>query len=448
MGGGAARDKSNVWFREAALKILVYEPSPGGHRFQYVAVLIQALGGADREIVLATSKGARVSAQYKAHLRSLEHAFHCDDSIRLGSSSVVSYWLKAFLAFRRAVRKHRPDLIYVPFGDGLSQIMGVARLLGVRVSEHKSKMHVLLFRGVVPGDAEGAMGALKSVIWQWITAMAGVTRYHLINPIQLEAIGKYGLQKLADRVCLIPEPVEHMDAIDSTEARRRLGIPVGGRYVACLGALDGRKGVDLLIRAFGQAGLNRDDRLLLLGGASEEIRLLLEKDFGDLVDDQRIVVIDRYVSQEELEAGLFAADLICTPYPNHLTSSGFVVRAAAAGKPVLASDVGWMGQMVPRYELGMVCNVKDISKFSFAIENALECAESFVCSARAQAFSGYHSIDNTIAHWRATLPEDMGHGSETMMVKWESVQAVPPAWKVPGIVQDAPNRAAVVGDGS
>ncbi len=431
-----------------SLRILVYEPSPGGHRFQYVAVLIRALGGGGREIVLATSEGARETPQYKTHLGSLEHAFHCDDSIGFDAASTLMYWTKAFLALRRAVRKHRPDMIYLPFGDGLSQVMGIARLLGIRISGHNPKMHVLLFRGVVPGEEMGLMAKLKAATWQWVTASAGAARYHLINPIQLEGIKKHGLRKLAGQVCLIPEPVEHMEVIDSAEARGRLGIPVTGRYIACLGALDGRKGVDLLVKAFGRARLNHDDRLLLMGSASKEIRWLLENDFRRLIEDQRIVIVDRYVSQEELEAGLFAADVICTPYPNHLTSSGFVVRAAVAGKPTLASDVGWMGQMVPRFELGAVCHVKDIEKFSAAIGDALECAESFVCSPRAQAFSNYHSIDNTIAHWRATLPRHIQHDTETEIMKWEDVEAVPPSRKISTVPELEPLRPAVVNGGS
>ena len=430
------------------MKILVYEPGSRGHRFQYVAVLIRALGTAGEEIVFATSEGARETVQYKTHLEALEHEFHCDDSIRLDASSTAMYWVRAFLAFRRAVRKHRPDMVYVPFGDGLSQIIGVARLLGVRISGHDPKIHVLLFRGVVPGHGKGAMRTLKAGVWQWVTASAKVTRYHLINPIQLEGINKHGLRKLADQLCLIPEPVERMDVIESREARRRLGLPVTGRYIACLGALDRRKGADLLIKAFGLARLNHDDRLLLLGNASEEVRELLEKEFRYLVDDGRIVVIDRYVSQDELEAALFAVDVVCTPYPNHLTSSGFVVRAAAAGRPVLASSVGWMGRMVPGFELGTVCNVKDIEEFSLAIEDALDRVKFFVRSPRAKAFSSYHSMDNTIAHWRATLPGDVQHGVGARIIKWEEVEAVPRERRAIRAPQVEHLRTGTVQDGS
>ena len=54
----------------------------------------------------------------------------------------------------------------------------------------------------------------------------------------------------AARFGLIPEPVEEGTAIDRDEARRRLAIPSGGRYVAMVGTLEPRKGIEELLAAF------------------------------------------------------------------------------------------------------------------------------------------------------------------------------------------------------
>jgi hypothetical protein len=67
----------------------------------------------------------------------------------------------------------------------------------------------------------------------------------LLDPWILRGLG------VADesRFRLIPEPVEQRVPMDRREARRLLAIPVDGRYVAMIGALEPRKGIEELLAA-------------------------------------------------------------------------------------------------------------------------------------------------------------------------------------------------------
>jgi hypothetical protein len=59
------------------------------------------------------------------------------------------------------------------------------------------------------------------------------------------------------------------------------------------------------------------------------------------VDDGRLIVLDRYLSHEEINACCAAGNLIATPYRPHPHPSAIVLYAASAGKMVLAVNNGW-----------------------------------------------------------------------------------------------------------
>ena len=67
--------------------------------------------------------------------------------------------------------------------------------------------------------------------------------------------------------------MEQLPQVDRVEARRVLGIPVDGRYVATVGGMDLRKGIDLLAGGIYAGTAERaDDRLLLVGKMSQPMR--------------------------------------------------------------------------------------------------------------------------------------------------------------------------------
>ena len=81
------------------------------------------------------------------------------------------------------------------------------------------------------------------------------------------------------------------------------------------------------LAAFERSPLAADDRVLLVGRATPPIRELLQTRYDQLIRQQRIVVVDRYVSDEELGAAFFAADVVAVTHPRQIGSSGTLVRA-------------------------------------------------------------------------------------------------------------------------
>jgi glycosyltransferase involved in cell wall biosynthesis len=219
----------------------------------------------------------------------------------------------------------------------------------------------------------------------------------------------------------MPDPIDPWVSVSKAEARRRLGIGVEGRYIGCVGAMTPIKGVDLLIKAFAAARVSSGDRLLLVGKMDNTVRGLVQHDMAELAKRDRIVVIDRYVSDEELSLAVDAMDVVCTPYPNHIGSASIVIRGAAAHRPVLAQAFGWMGMVVPRFGLGWTCEVRDRDTFSGAIQRALANAEYYQFGPSVESFVNFHTVPNFIAHWTRNVRARLGKPMPAEMVSWDDV---------------------------
>ena len=76
------------------------------------------------------------------------------------------------------------------------------------------------------------------------------------------------------------------------------------------------------------------------------IRLAALEKAGDAM------VINRFILQEEVEWCFAASDAVLLPYRKHFGSSGVLVQAAMAGKPVIASDEGLTADRVRRFNMG------------------------------------------------------------------------------------------------
>ena len=131
-----------------------------------------------------------------------------------------------------------------------------------------------------------------------------------------------------------------------------LRLPEHKKLIMSIGMQDHRKGVDYLIGACARWQPAEPASIVLAGPLSPQIRQLVTNEYRHLVDDGRLIVLDRYLSNEEINACCAAGDLIATPYRPQPHPSAIVLHAAAAGKMVLAANNGWLAYMVPKFSLG------------------------------------------------------------------------------------------------
>lgn len=414
------------------MRVCVFEPDHTGHHLTYARLLLAALLDVPgTTVVLVTGAVAGSTPEYAAQVAPVVARRAVQG--RLTVETVVPTPLPRrplanararTAALLHAVRRTGADHVLVPYADGLAQVWGAARAVGAGALPRGVEAEGLIMRGgfAYPRPGTDIGGLVRAALGRHLIARAPLVQVHFLDPIPFDAVRRAG-GSLAARARLMPDPVEPPPPLDRQTARAQLGIPPDGRYIGCAGGIDERKGADRLLRAFADASLGATDRLLLVGRASPGVRRLLETDLAVLVHAGRVISLDRYVSDEELTAGMAAMDLVCTPYPGHVGSASIVIRAAAAGRMVLASDFGWMQYVVPRFGLGRTCDATDAAALAAALPAALDAAAAFRSGAAAAAFAAFHSPANFATAWTARLRERLGLPPAPASRTWEDVEA-------------------------
>lgn len=150
----------------------------------------------------------------------------------------------------------------------------------------------------------------------------------------------------------------HLDFVahtarDQAEARRVRGVPRDERMALCIGFYAEPKGFeDAAARfvALRQAGkLSPKAKLRIVTSVREEGDVVkqaeLERLRASMQGDTGVVVDVRYVTNEEFDDWLMAADLVLLPYRRSF-SSGIAARAVLLGRPVAVRDVGGLGEQI------------------------------------------------------------------------------------------------------
>jgi hypothetical protein len=108
-------------------------------------------------------------------------------------------------------------------------------------------------------------------------------------------------------------------------------------------------------------------------------------------------------------------------------SSSFVIRAAAARRPVLADDFGWTSWTIRRFGLGWCVDIWNESAYADALRGAIEQAATKTFSPAAERFVRFHLAENFKAHWTARLRERLGLPQDPNLLTWQWVLDEPAA---------------------
>jgi glycosyltransferase involved in cell wall biosynthesis len=392
------------------MRILIFEPDFGGHRYTYIRHLItglKPLSGID-SITLVISKAGHASDEYETQLKPIEDGINVMPELEVPTGSQLEVAKQRFNALDEAIKRHDADHLYVPSADGLTQVLGARSLLpGGKIIPKHMTTEAAMHRGSFAYPAGDLQRKAKIALGFKTIERSPWTRIHFVDPLGYEA-AKVMSKKLATRSVVLADPVDAVQEINKKQARKNLGIEQTGRWIGVSGAIDARKGCDKLLAAFDMAKLGDSDRLLLAGKAHDDIRALVKDKYQHHVDSGRLVMIDRYISDDELAWSLSAMDVVCTAHPSHVGLSNIALRALAANRLVLGSSFGWLGRVVPAFEMGVVCNVSSAKEFAGAIEQALDGAQWYKRTAAGKRLLEFHSQENHIAGWTTLIREKLG----------------------------------------
>ena len=249
-----------------------------------------------------------------------------------------------WLATGLMINKERPDILilrfWLPFmGPSLGTIGRLVR------SNHHTRV-ICIFDNVIPhekragdkqltkyftGAIDGAIVLAKSVGEDLKKIRSGIPV--MFNPHPL--YDNYGMKY----------PREH--------ALEALKLSPEKSYLLFFGFIRAYKGLDLLIEAFADPVLRNRNLVLLVAGEFYEDPDPYKELIRKYNLDSEVILIDRFIRDDEVSFFFSASDLIVQPYRS-ATQSGVTQIAFHFEKPMLVTDVGGLKEIVPDGRCGYV----------------------------------------------------------------------------------------------
>lgn len=153
-------------------------------------------------------------------------------------------------------------------------------------------------------------------------------------------------------------------------------LPAMQGYVLFVGSISSYKGVDVLCEAMLRVHRQHADAELLVAGSGQ-----LYFDVTPYEQAGFLTLHNRYLSNEELAGFLARAAFVVCPYKD-ATQSGVVMSAFALGKPVVATRVGGLPEMVTDRRHGLLVPPNDADALASAISTLLEQPEQLETMSR------------------------------------------------------------------
>jgi glycosyltransferase involved in cell wall biosynthesis len=172
-------------------------------------------------------------------------------------------------------------------------------------------------------------------------------------------------------VAAIPLPAPGV-AADRGAARRRLGVE--GRLVLFLGLVRRYKGVETLLEAAPRIVRECGARIAVVGEVFPDAsRLARVREASPVAGS--ILWKDQYVSEEEMGLWLAASDVVVLPY-REISASAIAARAVGARRPMAASAVGGLKEVVRAGVTGELFEPGDASGLAEAVRRVFERGSS------------------------------------------------------------------------
>jgi glycosyltransferase involved in cell wall biosynthesis len=258
-----------------------------------------------------------------------------------------------WIAVGREIRRRRPDLLILRFW---MPFFGPCFGTITRVAKRGTNMKMLLIcDNIVPHEHRPFDGAFTRYLFR--------SADHFL--VQSHAVEKE-LQEFRPGASyrMVPHPVYRIfgNPMDKQEARRSLGIRAA-RVLLFFGYIRAYKGVDVLIRSM--ADLPSDIHALVVGEFYEDegkYRSLIR----ELGLEDRITIHADYVPTQEVHRFFSTADVVVLPYLS-ATQSGIAQIAYNFDKPVIATDVGGLAEVVIDGKTGYIVPPRDPLRLAAAI---------------------------------------------------------------------------------
>lgn len=358
---------------------------------EYCIRLAGGIANEDTQVLLLLS---REEAQPYRHLVKDSVEFFEFDKPRLRQPIQQGRML---ISLVRRIRAFKPDVIHMQLGHMWFNLLGLPLLRDIPLvlTVHDSLVHV--------GDAESARTP------QWVYDIAcSRARERIVHAPQVKA-------SLIERTRVAPETVHVIPYVIVGDVDIPVPVNVEPKpEVLFFGRIWEYKGLEYLIKAEPLITAKVPEARIVIAGTGE--------DFGRyrkmMHNPDRFIVHNEYVSDEKRAKLFQRAALVVLPYIE--ASQSFIISIAYRfGKPVVATTVGGLPEMVDHGRTGFLVPPRDVESLANAIVDLMQNEPM----RRTFGQNGMRKVNSECA------PEAVGQ--QTLSVYR---QALRDRWKSPGDV--------------
>jgi len=263
-------------------------------------------------------------------------------------------WIKV----GRLIRDEAPDLVVVHFwmpffAPAMGTICKIAR--GNKKTKIVALCHNVRAHESRPGDTL-------------------LTKYFLSKCDGFIAMSRSTLDDLSlyttrQNKLFVPHPI--YDTFGSPEskreAREKLGLDPGGRYMLFFGMIRKYKGLDILLEAMAQPAARDTGAKLLVAGEFYDKPEYYTEIIDRLGLAGRVIIRDEFIPTSDVKHYFCACDLVTQTY-HTATQSGVSQIAYHFESPMLVTNVGGLAEIVPHGKVGYVTDV-DATSIAAAIKD-------------------------------------------------------------------------------
>lgn len=169
----------------------------------------------------------------------------------------------------------------------------------------------------------------------------------------------------------VPDPVEDFpNDCSKRDARKKLGLPTEGFIFLHFGTLTKEKGSDIFLESI---PLVKENAFWLIAGKPVSLSRNDISDFKKKLDKpNRLITHLGFIPDELFKYYFKSCDIVVLPYRfNYIGTSGILQTATGASKPVIASRVGQIGEIVEKEKLGFVVSPNCPQKLAKKMEDII-----------------------------------------------------------------------------
>jgi glycosyltransferase involved in cell wall biosynthesis len=170
-------------------------------------------------------------------------------------------------------------------------------------------------------------------------------------------------------IYFLPDVCPEGYEIEGNAARQKLNVPAGKFVFLFYGGGYRRKGLHLAVQAM--LDLPADSPAFLLCAGKQDPIDETAQGLEKLIAQNRALLMNRYVSDDEEKLCFAASDIVLLPYLNHFGTSGVLSRAMSARKPIIVSDEQLLGKLTRERGLGLLFPSGDTKALGASMKRAI-----------------------------------------------------------------------------